>query len=118
MRVDSWVWAVRLAKTRSAAAAECRSGHVKVNGISVKPAHQVKHGDDIRVILGDRERLVTVVRTLTKRVGADVAAGCFIDNTPPLPDPSEIPRVAERDRGAGRPTKRERRELDRFLGRE
>ncbi|WP_327142860.1 RNA-binding S4 domain-containing protein [Nocardia sp. NBC_01327] len=117
-RVDSWVWAVRLFKTRSAAATACRAGHVRVNGVPVKAAHALKHGDEIRVRVGGVERIVIVERLLTKRVGAAVAALCLIDKSPPPPDPLVVATLPQRDRGTGRPTKRERRETDRLLGRE
>ncbi|MFJ9364397.1 RNA-binding S4 domain-containing protein [Nocardia sp. NPDC101769] len=117
-RVDSWTWAVRIFKTRSAAAAACRSGHVRVNGVSVKPAHHLKPGDEIRVRVNGSERIVIVEQLITKRVGAAVAVQCMIDKSPPPPDPQLTALVPHRDRGAGRPTKRERRETDRLLGRD
>lgn len=115
-RIDSWVWAVRLAKTRSLAQAACRGGHVQVNGDKVKQSQSVRPGDEVRVRIGEIERVVEVKRLVVKRVGAVVAAECYVDNTPaPLPR-VEVPQVAVRDRGAGRPTKRERREIDRLIG--
>ncbi|MET8427269.1 RNA-binding S4 domain-containing protein [Nocardia sp. NPDC004860] len=117
-RVDSWTWAVRIFKTRSAAAAACRSGHVRVNGVPVKPAHQLKPGDEIRVRVHGSERIVIVEQLITKRVGAAVAGQCMIDKSPPPPDPQLTALLPRRDRGAGRPTKRERRETDRLLGRD
>ncbi|WP_051179624.1 RNA-binding S4 domain-containing protein [Nocardia concava] len=117
-RVDSWTWAVRIFKTRSAAAAACRAGHVKVNGVPVKPAHNVKRGDEIRVRVNGLERIVIVEQLITKRVGAGVVAQIMIDKSPPPPDPQLAALMPRRDRGAGRPTKRERRETDRLLGRE
>ncbi|MVU79959.1 RNA-binding S4 domain-containing protein [Nocardia sp. ET3-3] len=117
-RVDSWTWAVRIFKTRSAAAAACRAGHVKVNGVPVKPAHGLKPGDEIRVRVNGSERIVIVEQLITKRVGAAVAVQCMIDKSPPPPDPQLAALMPHRDRGAGRPTKRERRETDRLLGRD
>ncbi|QLY30986.1 RNA-binding S4 domain-containing protein [Nocardia huaxiensis] len=117
-RVDSWVWAVRLFKTRSAAAAACRAGHVRVNGVPVKPAHNLKPGDEIRMRVNGLERIVIVELLITKRVGAPVAAQCMIDKSPPPPDPQLVAAMPRRDRGSGRPTKRERRETDRLLGRD
>ncbi|GLW67850.1 hypothetical protein Kpho02_01490 [Kitasatospora phosalacinea] len=115
VRIDSWIWAVRLIKTRSAAGAACRAGHVKVNGATAKPAQHVKPGDDVRVRIEGRERIVRVVRPIAKRVGAPVAETCYVDHSPPPPPREERPAaVAQRDRGAGRPTKRERRDLDRL----
>lgn len=116
-RVDSWIWAVRLVKTRSLAGSECRAGHVTVNGEKAKPAQQVRPGDEVRVRSGPVERIVIVSRPIAKRVGASVAAECFIDNTPPPPPREETVFTAQRDRGAGRPTKRERRDIDRLIGR-
>ena len=116
-RVDSWIWSVRLARTRSAASAACRAGHVRVNGDRVKPAHAVRAGDEVRLRGEGRERVVVVQQVITKRVSAPVAAACYIDNSPPPPPREEAVPVAVRDRGAGRPTKRERRSIDKLLGR-
>ena len=116
-RVDSWIWAVRLAKTRSAATAACKAGHVQVNGERAKPAQTVKIGDEVRLRTADVERTVQVARLVVKRVGAPVAAECLIDLTPPPPPREERPSTALRDRGAGRPTKRERRDLEKLRGR-
>ncbi|XVS66585.1 RNA-binding S4 domain-containing protein [Actinosynnema sp. CA-299493] len=114
-RVDRWLWAVRLTKTRSDAAAACKGGHVRVNDRPAKPATAVSPGDEVRARVGDTTRIVEVVRVIQKRVGAADAVGCFIDRTPPPPPPTETPaQVARRERGAGRPTKRERRVLDKF----
>jgi ribosome-associated heat shock protein Hsp15 len=115
--VDSWIWSVRLASTRSAASAACRAGHVRVNGARVKPAHPVQAGDEVRLRFGDRDRIVVVQQVISKRVGAPVAAECYIDNSPPPPPREEVVAVAVRDRGAGRPTKRERRSIEKLLGR-
>jgi ribosome-associated heat shock protein Hsp15 len=76
-RIDRWVWSVRLAKTRSMAAAACRAGHVKINGKSVKPAQSVRVGDQVRVRQGERERIVIVSQIINKRVGAAAAAECY-----------------------------------------
>jgi ribosome-associated heat shock protein Hsp15 len=112
-RVDRWLWAVRLTKTRTDAAAACRGGHVRVTDRPAKPATTVVPGDEVRARVGDRTRVVEVVRVIQKRVGAADAATCFIDRTP-APPPEVLIPVARRERGAGRPTKRERRLLDRF----
>ncbi|WP_431953812.1 RNA-binding S4 domain-containing protein [Nocardia lijiangensis] len=116
-RVDSWTWAVRLFKTRSAAAEACRGGHVRVNGSTAKPAHPVRPGDEIRIRAGGVERIVIVERVITKRVGPPVAAQCLIDRSPPPPSREILETMPRRDRGSGRPTKRERRDTDRLLGR-
>jgi ribosome-associated heat shock protein Hsp15 len=117
VRVDQWMWSVRLTKTRSDAATACRGGHVEVNGKAAKPATPVKIGDRIEAHLHDRERIVEVTRLIVKRVGAAVAVDCFVDHSPPPPDRDTEMPVFQRDRGAGRPTKRDRRELDRLRGR-
>lgn len=117
VRVDSWIWSVRLTKSRSMAADACRGGHVKVNNESVKPSHQLRVGDEVRVRQDQRERVVIVSRLITKRVGPPVAAECYVDNSPPPPPRELFVRVAVRDRGAGRPTKRDRRDMDRLRGR-
>lgn len=117
--MDQWLWSVRLTKTRSAAADACRAGHVKVNGVAAKPATSVQPGDRIEARLSQRERIVEVKRVIVKRVGAAVAVDCFVDFSPPPPtreDPAPI--FAVRDRGAGRPTKRDRRQIDRLRGRD
>lgn len=114
MRVDSWIWSVRLTKTRSAAASACRAGHVRVNGERAKPAQPVRAGDEIRLRYAGRERIVVVRQLLRKRVGAPVAVQAYLDNSPPPPAPADLAAVGVRRRGAGRPTKRDRRELERL----
>jgi ribosome-associated heat shock protein Hsp15 len=116
VRIDSWIWAVRLIKTRSMGATACRGGHVQVNGERVKPAHSVRVGDEVRLRHEGRERVVMVKRLIRKRVGAPVAAQCYIDNSPPPPPREAVAPIGIRDRGAGRPTKRDRRELERLRG--
>ncbi|HYS38976.1 MAG TPA: S4 domain-containing protein [Pseudonocardiaceae bacterium] len=110
-RVDRWLWAVRLTKTRTDAATACRGGHVRVNDRPAKPATTVSPGDEVRARVGSTIRIVEVVRVIQKRVGPADAVTCFIDRTPP---PPTEPPAARRERGAGRPTKRERRILDKF----
>lgn len=113
VRVDRWLWAVRLCKTRSAATDACRGRHVWVNGAAAKPASMIRRGDRITAVLHGRERIVEVVELIDKRVGAPVAAGCLVDHTPPPPE-RPPPPIFVRDAAAGRPTKRERRQLDEF----
>ncbi|QTV79755.1 RNA-binding S4 domain-containing protein [Microbacterium sp. NIBRBAC000506063] len=115
VRIDSWLWAIRIYKTRSAATTACRAGHIRLNGEKVKAAQQVKPGDEVRVRISGFDRMLIVRKTLVKRVGAPVAVTAYDDRTPPR-EPMAI--IAQRDRGAGRPTKRERREIDRLRGRE
>lgn len=113
-RVDRWLWAVRLTKTRPDAASACRGGQVKVNGRQAKPSTMVSPGDEVCARVGDTTRIVQVSRIIQKRVGAADAVTCYLDRTPPPPPTAAVP-VAVRDRGAGRPTNRARRLLDKWL---
>ncbi|HET8993424.1 MAG TPA: S4 domain-containing protein [Rhodococcus sp. (in: high G+C Gram-positive bacteria)] len=116
VRVDSWTWSVRLFKTRSAAASACRAGHVRVDGATAKPSTPVTIGAEVRVRVHGMEKIVEVAQLVNKRVGAPVAATTYIDHSPPPPPKEILASVPRRDRGAGRPTKKERRELDRLHG--
>ncbi|GAA1057554.1 hypothetical protein GCM10017608_17340 [Agromyces luteolus] len=116
-RVDAWLWAVRVCKTRSAATAACRAGHVRVNGDRAKAAQPVRPGDEVRVRLHGFDRILIVRRPIVKRVSAELAAAAADDRTPAPPPREAVASVPLRDRGAGRPTKRERRDLDRLRGR-
>ena len=99
----------------SGAGAASRAGHDTVHGPTAKPAQHVKPGDDVRERIEGRARIVQVVRPIAKRVGAPVAEACYVDHSPPPPPRTERPAtVAQRDRGAGRPTQRERRDLDKL----
>lgn len=114
VRIDSWLWAVRVYKTRSAATTACRAGHIRLNGDKVKAAQPVRVGDEVRIRIAGFDRILIVRQLLVKRVGAPVAALAFDDRTP-----EREPQAALglRDRGAGRPTKRERRDIDKLRGR-
>ena len=116
VRVDSWIWSVRLVKTRSMGAAACKGGHVRVNGERVKPAHSVHVGDEVRLRHEGHERVVIVKQVIRKRVGPPVAAQCYVDNSPPPPPREAVAPAGIRDRGTGRPTKRDRREMERLRG--
>lgn len=118
IRVDRWLWSTRLYKTRTAASAACKAGHVAVNGDKVKPAAMIRVGDRIEARVGDRQRIVEVVSLIGTRVGAKVAVECYVDHSP-APEPFDVTTLVEgvRDRGTGRPTKRDRRETERLKGR-
>ena len=113
-RVDRWLWAVRLSKTRGDAATACRGGHVRVNDKPAKPSTPVRAGDTVRTRLYDIPRVVEVGTVIEKRVGAPEAVTCYVDHTPPPPPKETVAAVARRERGAGRPTKRDRRRIEAF----
>lgn len=117
VRVDAWTWAVRLYKTRTQATAACRAGHVRVNGDRAKAAVLVRPGDRVVIRGGGAERTLEVTVTLAKRVGAEVAAKAYIDHTPVAPPAKFVAPPSVRDPGTGRPTKKERRQLDQLRGR-
>jgi len=117
-RVDSWLWAVRVYKTRSLATAACRAGHVRVNGERAKAAQPITVGTEVRVRISGFDRVLVVRTIIVKRVAAPVAAESYLDTSPPLPLPEEVALAPQRDRGAGRPTKRERRDLEKLRARE
>jgi len=105
---------VRLVKTRSAASSACRAGHVRVNGARVKPAHSVRAGDEVRLREEGRERIVVVERVISKRASAPTAAECYVDHSPPPPPREFVAPPLLRDPSSGRPTKRDRRQIDRL----
>ncbi|MBU6243767.1 MAG: RNA-binding S4 domain-containing protein [Actinomycetales bacterium] len=117
VRVDAWAWAVRLYATRSAAADACRGGHVRVNGTRVKPSHPVRAGDTVRARTPGGERIVVVTGLLSKRVSAALAVQHYEDRSPPAPPKGDLPAPIVREPGAGRPSKRDRRRLERLRGR-
>lgn len=117
VRVDVWLWSVRLLKTRSMAGAACRGGHVRVNDERAKPSTTVRRGDEVRLRHDGRERIVIVQQIIRKRVGAAIAEECLIDKSPPPPPRDALIPIGRRERGAGRPTKRDRRELERLMAR-
>ena len=116
VRVDAWTWAIRLYSTRSAATSACKAGHVRVNGAAAKPAQPVRIGDTVRAYTPGGERIVVVTGLIEKRTSATLAAENYDDKTPPPPPKEERAAVPRRERGSGRPTKRERRLTDRLRG--
>ena len=112
IRIDRWLCAVRLVKTRPLATRLCEGGHVLVNGSPAKPSTKVRAGDRIEALIADRKRSVEVLRPIESRVGAAVAATCYVDNSPPV-----VPEAMQGTvpiRGEGRPSKRLRREFERL----
>jgi ribosome-associated heat shock protein Hsp15 len=112
-RIDRWLCAVRLVKTRPMATQLCEGGHVRVNGNPAKPSTKVRAGDVVQALIAERERIVEVVQPIENRVGAPVAVTCYVDNSPP-PVVREIRPGIMAVRGEGRPSKRLRRELERM----
>lgn len=112
VRIDRWLCAARLYKTRSLSQQACVGGLVKLNGETVRPSHLVRVGDEIRAEAPRGHVIWHVKGIAEKRLSPALASALYEDHTPP-PPPRE-PAVALRERGAGRPTKAERRALDRL----
>ncbi|MEL6390354.1 MAG: S4 domain-containing protein [Bacteroidota bacterium] len=120
VRVDKWLWAVRIFKTRSKAADECRTGHVKMNGKSLKPSHLLSGQETIQVKRNGFNMVYHVKILIAKRVGAPIAITCYDDLTPT----DELNKYKDwfigkakgefREKGEGRPTKKQRREIDEY----
>jgi ribosome-associated heat shock protein Hsp15 len=111
-RIDRWLCAVRLVKTRPLATRLCEGGHVLANGSPAKASTKVRAGDRVEALIAGRKRVVEVVRPIESRVGATVAATCYVDHSPPVV-PEAGPDIMVM-RGKGRPGKRLRRELERL----
>ena len=116
MRIDQWLWVVRFFKSRSQATAACRAGKVRLNGTVAKSSALVKVGDTISWRDPVRNREVKVLELLPRRVGAPEAVKAYADHSDPVPAKEERGAVPTRDRGTGRPEKKERRDLDRLRG--
>jgi len=119
VRIDKWLWSVRLYKSRSLATEACHAGHVKIGGSSVKPSRDVRDGEKMTVFAGRVLRTVRVLALLDQRVGARLVSRFLEDLTPP----EEYARAREAalqarvrfPAGFGRPTKKQRRQLERFF---
>lgn len=118
IRIDKWLWAVRIYKTRSLAADECRNNKVMLKGINVKPSREVSVGDEIQVKRPPIIRTYRVLAITGKRMGASLTPGFVKDIT--SQDQLDLLNVTnsygfeKRDRGIGRPTKRDRRDIERL----
>lgn len=118
IRIDKYLWAVRLYKTRSLATEACRCGHVRLGGQPVKASHEIKVGEVYEVSIEQLHKVIEVTQLLGNRVGAKLVENFMADRTPQ----EEYERIQivrqyafeKRDRGAGRPTKRERRDIEEF----
>ena len=117
IRIDKWLWAARVFKTRSLAAAACDGGKVDINAEAAKPARRVRAGDRLEVSLPrGRRRILKVIAVGDRRGSAEAARALFEDLTPPEPPRARQAPPPFREPGAGRPTKRERREIERLRG--
>lgn len=120
VRIDKWLWAVRLYKTRTLATNACRAGHVKINGESVKPSRNIHLNEVLTARAGELNRTVKVLGLLEQRVGPKLVGKFLEDLTPAaeylrVAQDREQPRAPRRPKGAGRPTKKERRQLEELM---
>jgi ribosome-associated heat shock protein Hsp15 len=116
LRIDKYLWAIRIFKTRSLATEACKAGRVKLGGQNIKPSHEVKIGEVYQVSKGIERKVIKVAGLLENRMDAKSVAGFYVDETPiehtqGFKSMFQAP-LLKRDRGTGRPTKRDRREID------
>ena len=118
-RIDKWLWAARIFKTRSIASDACKNGRVTIGGVSMKPSRTIKVGDVINVKKPPITYSFKVLKTIEQRVGAKLLPDIYENVTAPkqyeLLEMSRISGFVDRARGTGRPTKKERRALDAFV---
>ena len=119
-RIDKWLWAARIFKTRSLAAEACKNGRVTIGNVNVKPSHMVKVGETVSVRKPPVTYSFKILQTIEQRVGAKLIPGIYENVTTPdqyeLLEMNRISGFVDRARGTGRPTKKERRALDAFIG--
>ena len=119
-RIDKWLWASRIFKTRTIAADACKNGRIMVNDVLVKPSRMVKVGDKISVRKPPVTYTFRILKTIEQRVGAKLLPEIYENITTPdqyeLLEMNRISGFVNRARGTGRPTKKERRALDEFVG--
>jgi ribosome-associated heat shock protein Hsp15 len=116
LRIDKYLWAIRIYKTRTLATEACKAGRVKLDGQNIKPSHEVKIGETYQVSKGIERKVLKVTGLLENRMDAKTVAGFYADETPieqthGYKSMFQAP-ILKRDRGTGRPTKRDRREID------
>lgn len=118
-RIDKWLWAARIFKTRSVAADACKNGRVTINKVNVKPSHTIKAGEVVNVKKPPVVYSFKVLKTIEQRVGAKMLSEIYENVTDPkqyeLLEMSRISGFVDRMRGTGRPTKKDRRALDAFV---
>ena len=119
-RIDKWLWAARIYKTRSVAADACKNGRVTVGGANAKPSRMIKVGDTVSVRKSPVTYSFKVLQAIEQRVGAKLVPQVYENVTPAdqyeLLEMARISGFVDRARGTGRPTKKERRSLDAFIG--
>jgi ribosome-associated heat shock protein Hsp15 len=116
-RIDKWLWHARIVRTRSSAAALANSGHVRLNGARIDASSQaVRHGDVVTVALDRQVRVLKVLNFVDRRGSAEIGRALYEDLAPPAPRTEPV--LARREPGAGRPTKRDRRAIDRLRDRD
>lgn len=118
-RIDKWLWSARIFKTRTIAADACKNGRVMVNDVQVKPSRMVKVGDKVSVRKSPVTYSFKILKTIEQRVGAKLLPEIYENVTPPdqyeLLEMTRISGFVDRQRGTGRPTKKDRRQMDAFL---
>lgn len=114
VRLDRWLAATRIYKSRTAAQEACTAGHVAVNGLAARSSHALVVGDEVSARAPRGDLVLEVLALADKRLSAPKARELYADHSPPPPPKEEL--VAPRERGAGRPTKADRRALDRLRG--
>ena len=118
-RIDKWLWAARIFKTRSIAVDACKNGRVTINGVNVKPSHMVKAGEVVAVRKPPVTYSFKILKTIEQRVGAKLLPEIYENVTPPdqyeLLEMNRISGFVDRARGTGRPTKKDRRAMDAFI---
>lgn len=118
-RIDKWLWAARIFKTRSIAADACKNGRVTIEGVNVKPSRVVKEGETVSVRKPPITYSFRILKTIEQRVGAKLLPEIYENVTAPeqyeLLEMTRISGFVDRARGTGRPTKKDRRSLDAFI---
>ena len=115
VRIDKWLWFVRLFKTRTMASDACNAGKVKINNVNCKPSREIKVDDEIQIRIGQLQKTVKVIDSPKNRIAAKLVPEYYLDLTPQ----EEYDRVKllatqteKREHGLGRPTKRDRRQIE------
>ena len=121
VRIDKWLWAIRLYKSRTLASEACDAGKVKIEGNSIKPSKLINVGETIHIRHNHSTKIFKVLQLIEKRVNATIAIDCYEDLSPkeevdPLMKSVFYKATGTRDKGAGRPTKRDRRDIDKYTG--